>query len=109
MVEDGEINVYGGNGINGKHNEFNLSGENIIIGRVGALCGNVRCVNDNIWLTDNAFYISEYFEEIDKNFLAQILSFTHLTFPHNAPTLPIIIFSPDKLNSLCFPFIPFPP
>ena len=61
MVEDGEINVYGGNGINGKHNEFNLSGENIIIGRVGALCGNVRCVNDNIWLTDNAFYISEYF------------------------------------------------
>jgi type I restriction enzyme S subunit len=60
MVENGKYNVYGGNGINGKYDEYNLDGNNIVIGRVGALCGNVRYVNDFIWLTDNAFYISEY-------------------------------------------------
>jgi type I restriction enzyme S subunit len=90
MIEDGEINVYGGNGINGKHNEFNLSGENIIIGRVGALCGNVRCVNDNIWLTDNAFYISEYFEDIDKKFLTQMLIHIDLGSSANKSAQPVI-------------------
>ncbi|MDD7065524.1 MAG: restriction endonuclease subunit S [Sodaliphilus pleomorphus] len=51
----GSIPVYGGNGIAGYHNEGNLEGENIIIGRVGALCGNVHLTNGNIWVTDNAF------------------------------------------------------
>ena len=104
MVEDGEINVYGGNGINGKHNEFNLSGENIIIGRVGALCGNVRCVNDNIWLTDNAFYISEYFEEIDKNFLAQMLIHIDLGSSANKSAQPVISY-----KSICEMTLPLPP
>ena len=104
MVEDGEINVYGGNGINGKHNEFNLSGENIIIGRVGALCGNVRCVNDNIWLTDNAFYISEYFEEIDKNFLAQMLIHIDLGSSANKSAQPVISY-----KSICEMKLPLPP
>jgi type I restriction enzyme S subunit len=104
MVEDGEINVYGGNGINGKHNEFNLSGENIIIGRVGALCGNVRCVNDNIWLTDNAFYISEYFEEIDKNFLTQMLIHIDLGSSANKSAQPVISY-----KSISEMTIPLPP
>jgi len=73
MVEDGDVDVYGGNGINGRHNASNLSGLNIVIGRVGALCGNVRCVKGEIWLTDNAFYISEYLEQIDKYFISQML------------------------------------
>ena len=104
MIEDGEINVYGGNGINGKHNEFNLSGENIIIGRVGALCGNVRCVNDNIWLTDNAFYISEYFEDIDKKFLTQMLIHIDLGSSANKSAQPVISY-----KSICEMTLPLPP
>ena len=90
--------------INGKHNEFNLSGENIIIGRVGALCGNVRCVNDNIWLKDNAFYISEYFEEIDKNFLAQMLIHIDLGSSANKSAQPVISY-----KSICEMTLPLPP
>ena len=73
MVDTGNINVYGGNGITGKHNKSNLSGSNILIGRVGAKCGNVRFVQDDVWLTDNAFYISEFFTEFDFQFLVYLL------------------------------------
>ena len=48
MNEDGEYPVFGGNGIAGLHDCFNLSGTNVIIGRVGALCGNVRHITENI-------------------------------------------------------------
>ena len=51
----GRYPVYGGNGISGYHNSFNKQGRHIIIGRVGAYCGNVRYVNEDFWLTDNAF------------------------------------------------------
>ncbi|MGI8635777.1 MAG: hypothetical protein ACR2KZ_10280 [Segetibacter sp.] len=41
MVE-GFYPVFGGNGIAGYHDKFNLSGSNVIIGRVGALCGKSK-------------------------------------------------------------------
>ena len=72
MAKEGNIDVYGGNGIAGKHNQHNLTGENIIIGRVGAKCGNVKRVSGNIWVTDNAFYISELLEEFDLTFLETV-------------------------------------
>jgi type I restriction enzyme S subunit len=56
-MKGGKYCVLGGNGIAGMHDEFNLSGDNVIIGRVGALCGNARHVSEKIWLTDNAFRI----------------------------------------------------
>lgn len=51
----GSYPVYGGNGISGYHNDYNKDGKFIIIGRVGAYCGNVRYVQGQFWLTDNAF------------------------------------------------------
>jgi type I restriction enzyme S subunit len=39
-MKGGKYPVFGGNGIAGMNDEFNLSGDNVIIGRVGALCGN---------------------------------------------------------------------
>ena len=51
----GKVPVYGGNGVTGYHHNSNLDGEHIIIGRVGALCGNVHLTYGKIWVTDNAF------------------------------------------------------
>ncbi|MDD2451247.1 restriction endonuclease subunit S [Sulfurovum sp.] len=104
MVESGNYNVYGGNGINGKHNEYNLSGENIIIGRVGALCGNVRFVKEDIWITDNAFYVSEYKKEINKQFLTQFLSYIDLGKTANQAAQPVISY-----KSISQVYIPLPP
>ena len=58
-IVEGDYPVYGGNGIVGYHNDYNLDGENIIIGRVGALCGNVRNVFGKAYITDNAFILSK--------------------------------------------------
>lgn len=58
-IINGDYPVYGGNGIMGYHNQYNLDGINVIVGRVGALCGNVRLVEGKIWYTDNAFLVHD--------------------------------------------------
>jgi len=49
--------VYGGNGVLGYYSKFNNSNETIIVGRVGALCGNVHYTNSDIWVNDNAMFV----------------------------------------------------
>jgi type I restriction enzyme S subunit len=103
MVGSGGIDVYGGNGINGRHDEKNLSGENIIIGRVGAKCGNVRHVRGDVWVTDNAFFISEYYHPFDLGFLARVLDRTQLRSTANQAAQPVISYSTIKNVTLRFP------
>ncbi len=54
LDEDYIYPVYGGNGVVGYSKEFNIEGENIIIGRVGEYCGITRYLNFKAWITDNA-------------------------------------------------------
>ena len=58
-IKPGPYPVYGGNGIMGYHNDYNLDGQNVIVGRVGALCGNVKLIDGKIWYTDNAFLVND--------------------------------------------------
>ncbi|HEX6981288.1 MAG TPA: restriction endonuclease subunit S [Balneolaceae bacterium] len=51
---EGEIPIYGGNGILGYSSENNYDGETIIIGRVGAYCGSVYYADEPVWISDNA-------------------------------------------------------
>lgn len=46
--------VYGGNGVRGYYSKFNTSGDFAIIGRQGALCGNVNYAHGQFWATDHA-------------------------------------------------------
>ena len=55
--EEGRFPVYGGNGLLGYFNKYNREGENIIIGRVGAQCGNIHFIKGPIWLTNNSFSV----------------------------------------------------
>jgi len=52
--QQGAYPVYGGNGILNYGDKFNQEGETIIVGRVGAYCGNVFYETQPFWLSDNA-------------------------------------------------------
>lgn len=105
MVTSGNFDVYGGNGVNGKHTEYNLSGDNIIIGRVGEKCGNVHRAGGNIWVTDNAFFVSEYFEKFDTKFLSRLLKSKKLRDTANQAAQPVISYSTIKNVLLNFPIL----
>jgi type I restriction enzyme S subunit len=99
----GDYPVFGGNRIAGYHNEFNQTGEHVIIGRVGALCGNVRYINENIWLTDNAFRISEFKYDFDLKFLYYFLNHVNLRSYARQTAQPVISNSSLKNVNLTFP------
>lgn len=55
--EDGDIPIYGGNGILGFTNQSNYQGDVIIVGRVGAYCGSVYYSKGLAWVSDNALAV----------------------------------------------------
>lgn len=89
-MKDGDIPVYGGNGITGYHDKANINRRTIVIGRVGYYCGSVHITPETAWVTDNAF--ETYFNqtEIDLNFLALLLTGTNLKENENATAQPVI-------------------
>jgi type I restriction enzyme S subunit len=103
MDEKGMFPVYGGNGIAGYYDKYNISGNNIIIGRVGALCGNVRNITENIWLTDNGFQIVDFNFEFDKSFLTYLLNYKNLRIYARQAAQPVISNTSLKDVNLQFP------
>lgn len=100
---DGIYPVYGGNGIAGYHNKYNISGPNIIIGRVGALCGNVRLIDADIFVTDNAFIVNLQ-QDMNLRFLERLLTLLELRKYANAAAQPVISNTSLKVLN-----VPIPP
>lgn len=50
----GDYPVYGGNGIRGFYNDFLIEGDYVLIGRQGALCGNINYAHGKFWATEHA-------------------------------------------------------
>lgn len=57
------IPAYGGNGISWYTDTALFEEDTIVIGRVGFQSGNVHLVEGPIWITDNAMYISELYDD----------------------------------------------
>lgn len=69
---EGPFPVYGGNGLRGFYSEYNTDGEYLLVGRQGALCGNVHHVSGKIWATEHAV-ITEPTKLSDIRFLYYLL------------------------------------
>jgi type I restriction enzyme, S subunit len=89
-MKDGNIPVYGGNGVNGYHDVFNIAEPTIVIGRVGYYCGSVHLTPERAWVTDNAFITKFCSREIFLEFLILLLKATNLKENENATAQPVI-------------------
>jgi type I restriction enzyme, S subunit len=57
ISESGEYPVFGGNGVRGFTSEFTHSGNYVLIGRQGALCGNINYASGQFWASEHAVVV----------------------------------------------------
>jgi len=57
LQDDGAHQILGGNGVMGRTDLSNVDGETVVIGRVGAYCGNAHYVQGRAWVSDNALIV----------------------------------------------------
>ena len=77
IVPSGKFPVYGGNGIRGFTDSSNFSGNCAIIGRQGAMCGNVHYFVGDAYMTEHAIVVCGN-EFADTRYLYYLLSTLNL-------------------------------
>ena len=75
--ETGDYPVYGGNGIRGYCDRYSHEGEYVVIGRQGALCGNVRIIQGQNYLSEHSIAVRANADN-DTGFLLYLLDFMKL-------------------------------
>jgi type I restriction enzyme S subunit len=98
MVASGGIPVYGGNGVNGFHNESNVHEPTLVIGRVGYYCGSIHLTPGNAWVTDNALTVRHDGTSTRKKYLYFALQGINLRANDSSTAQPVI--SGSKIYSL---------
>ncbi len=84
----GQFAVYGGNGVMDYANDYNAE-NTIIVGRVGAYCGNVYHSSGKCWVSDNAIAVFAN-DLIDIKFLFYLMSSLDLHHQHIGGAQPLM-------------------
>ena len=77
ITADGKYPVFGGNGLRGYTDSFNHEGCFILIGRQGALCGNINLIDGETFVSEHAIAVQAN-NSSDIYWLAQKLDFMNL-------------------------------
>jgi type I restriction enzyme S subunit len=103
--QEGKTPVFGGNGLMGTHSEANADGKVIVIGRVGAQCGNVHFISGKVWVTDNAISLQAK-HELNPAFYALFLRTQNLNQMSAGTGQPYV--SQEILSSIQTPILSLP-
>jgi type I restriction enzyme, S subunit len=77
IEEIGQYPVYGGNGLRGYFSKYTNDGHYILIGRQGALCGNINYASGKFWATEHA--VVAYLKcSVDMKWYGEILRMMNL-------------------------------
>ncbi len=99
---EGEFPVWGGNGLMGYHNKYNIENNAFVIGRVGALCGNVRYVETPVFVTDNAL-IFQILSTVEHKFLYYAMIAADFNKLNTSNAQPLITGTKVKNVSFAYP------
>lgn len=75
--EEGDYPVFGGNGLRGYTDRFNREGDFVLIGRQGALCGNVNYASGQFWASEHAI-VADVQGTAEVHWLGELLTFMNL-------------------------------
>jgi len=72
IKDEGDYPVFGGNGLRGYTDGFTHRGKHVLIGRQGALCGNINYADGEFWASEHAIVVSPR-EEVAVAWLGETL------------------------------------
>lgn len=103
IAEEGKYPVYGGNGLRGYTNNYTNDGDYVLIGRQGALCGNINYAYGKFYATEHAVVVYTKNEEITY-WLGKTLKAANLNRLSMTAAQPGL-----AVSTLNIQFIPYPP
>lgn len=90
IQDEGLYKVYGANGPRGYYHHTNIAGKHILIGRVGALCGNIHVVDEPVWVTEHALIAEQISPGVLTDFAARVFESMNLGQYSKASAQPVI-------------------
>ncbi|MBP0011258.1 MULTISPECIES: restriction endonuclease subunit S [unclassified Roseofilum] len=103
IEDEGKYPVYGGNGIRGYFSGYTNDGNYILIGRQGALCGNINHASGKFWATEHAVVVYHN-KKIDVKWygaMLQVMNLNQYSISAAQPGLAV-----DRVKRLLLPVPP---
>ena len=103
IEEKGLYPVYGGNGLRGYADSFTHDGAFVLIGRQGALCGNVHLVSGQFWASEHAI-VATLHEPHNIEWFVNLLKAMNLNRYSESAAQPGL--ASQDITNLCVPLPP---
>jgi len=103
IVPEGDYPVYGGNGLRGYTSSCTHNGQFALIGRQGALCGNINYANGKFWATEHAV-VATLLKRYNTLWFGELLRVMNLGQYSNAAAQPGL--AVDRIKFLRLPVPP---
>ena len=105
IEETGQYPVYGGNSLRGYFSKYTNEGNHILIGRQGALCGNINYAFGKFWATEHAVVV--YLKRsVNMKWYGEMLRAMNLNQYSLSAAQPGL--AVDRIKRLLLPFPPLP-